>query len=128
MRKGLLALIGMTSHNALAAETEFTGRLLTDVRYRLEDVGAGEWYAPAGVSRGFERVETILGGNVYSEGDGVIGFVDLQLVASSSGSELGTLPDLGLRSHVDPVSIEVNEAFIEIWDVYGHGKKTVKCP
>ena len=117
LRTRHIVLWAMSTTTAVGAETEFAGRIQSDVRYLLDDVGAGAWYAPTGVSRGFERVESIVGGNLIAEGDGVIGFVDLQLVASSSRTNVGTLGELGERTRVDPVALEVNEAFLEVWDV-----------
>jgi len=118
MRQMLFAVMaGCLSASAMAADTDFSGWLQSDIRYRLHDVPAGAWYAPAGVSSGFERVETVLGGRLNAEGDGIIGFVDLQLVASGSRSNIGQIGDLGDRTQVDPVALEVNEAFFEVWDV-----------
>jgi hypothetical protein len=113
----LITLLLVTGAPGWASEVDVTGRIQTDARYRLTDVPAGAWYAPTGVSSGFERVETTLGGSINAEGDGLIGYADLQLVATSQGAQVGTLADLANRGSVDPVQLEINEAFVELWDV-----------
>ena len=109
---GLLSLVLPVS----GAEVTSSGHIELDGRLRLEDVGAGEWHSPAGMSSGFERFDSTIGGRLEIEAADWLAIIEGRAVAKASSSA-GSLGELSQRNQAAPVSIEVDEAVIELWDV-----------
>jgi hypothetical protein len=109
-------LILAGAQQARGAEVETTGFIEVDGRVRLGDVGAGEWYAPMGVRSGIERFETTFGGAMEAAAEQWTAIIDAQVVADAS-TGARSLADLSRRSSVAPLSLEVNELAVSLWDV-----------
>jgi hypothetical protein len=112
----ICTLILTGTQPAIGADLETTGFVEVDGRVRLGDVGAGEWYAPTGLRAGIERFETTFGGAVEAAADQWTAIIDAQVVAAAS-TEARSLADLSRRDSVAPVSLEVNELAVSLWDV-----------
>ena len=113
----VLAVLALAAGSGWAGEVDLSARVEQDLRYRIQDIPSGAWYAPVGVQDGFSRAETILTGRARARGSRVAGVADLSLVGSAFSSDLRTLGDVAQRRRVLPVNVELNALHFEIWDV-----------
>jgi hypothetical protein len=118
MMKPLLCLsLWGVSSIVWAGDVALSGSIKEDIRYRLHDIPFGPWYAPVGLEAGFSRAETVLKGRVRARGKNVVAVADMSAVFDAFSGRLEGLEDLSQRQQVAPVGLEVNEAFIEVWDL-----------
>jgi hypothetical protein len=112
-----LLFLVLAGSEAVASEVEASGSIEQDLRYRIDDLPAGPWYAPVGVSQGFSRAETVLSGQARVRGSRLSGLADLSLVADGFSQPIDGLEQASERGRVAPVSVEVNDLYVDLWDV-----------
>jgi hypothetical protein len=114
---GLGWFVLLLSGFANGAETEVSGEILSDLRARLEDVPQGAWYAPKGLQAGFSRSETVFRGRLRVKGQDVVGVADASAVVNSFAAEIDSFEGMSDRGLVDPVNLELNELYLDLWGV-----------
>ena len=117
MTRVLVVLMLTGQGYAVAGDVDASGSISSDFRMRLSDLPAGPWYAPVGKSAGISRSETILQGRVTTKGTDLVAVADAGIVVNGLGHDIDAVSHLSLREKVDPVTVEMNELYIEVWNV-----------
>ena len=104
---------------ASAVDLTLGGQLQTDIRYRVNRVSAGTWYAPRALEPGWSRNQNLLKlrGNA-SEGDVRLVF-DVDVVYMGFSDEITGFEALTRREIVDPFRLEAHDLYLKAWDLGG---------
>jgi len=98
-------------------EWTYAGMLQTDIRYGIEDIDVGTWYAPLGQDPGFIRNQNLFKNKVNAKSGKRQFFMDADLVLMGFPDEIDSTYSLSRREIVDPFRIEFHSAYMEAWDL-----------
>ncbi|MGM0578674.1 MAG: hypothetical protein ACQEXJ_23315 [Myxococcota bacterium] len=102
-------------------DLRWSGRLQTDIRFRVEDKTQGEWYQefelPAGVARNENQFKLKL----EALSDRWAGVADLDFVWMGIPEEPAGVDDLSLREKSAPWRLETQALYIEAFDIFVDG-------
>ncbi len=117
-----VAVIGYAPALAYAdLDLEFGGRLQSNVRFRLADLEAGEFYDQRRFEKGVARNEHILKVRAAATTDRFSGIIDVDFVWLNFSRDVGTFDDLSLRENVEATRFEAHSAYIEGLDLLFDG-------
>ncbi|MFM2247078.1 MAG: hypothetical protein RL071_3152 [Pseudomonadota bacterium] len=119
----MLSLLLAAALSAPAAAQEvrwtFAGALQTDVRYGIDTIDVGEWYAPLTQEPGFIRNQNLINTKIGAKTDGARFFWDADFVMMGFPDTLDSTTALSRREKIDPFRFEVHNAYAEAWDLGG---------
>ena len=111
-------LLLLSSSTALAQlELNFSGRVQTDLRFRVEEKSVGDYYQRLTLPVGVSRNENILKLKLNATYDNFAGVAEVDFVVVGFSNELGGLADLSLRGEVDPYRFEAHALYLEAVDL-----------
>lgn len=117
----LLGLFVPQNARADELELDWSGRFQSDLRFRIEDVGVGEWYArqelPAGVERNWNTFALKLDAT-YGRFKGV---ADVQFVWSGYPERMTSIGDLSRIEKADPYRLEARGVYIDAKGIFFDG-------
>jgi hypothetical protein len=106
---------------ALAVDFTFSGKIQTDVRFRVQQKEVGSYFdkidAPTGVSRNQNLVKL----KVEAVSGRFSGVAEADLLLYGVSREFDSIGDLALREQVDPYRIDVHAAYIQARDLFVDG-------
>ena len=107
---------------AQGPELDISGRVQSDLMYRLEEQSVGNWVREASVPEGFSRNDNLLNIRMRSRMGKMRGVSDLDFVllgmAEPAGyDEIGSLAQLSFREQVDPYRVDVHSLYLERRDL-----------
>jgi len=96
------------------------GRISSDIRFRIKEVGIGDWYDHRTLAAGFDRNENIAKLKLAAEISRFRGVLEMDFVLT--GFPLADdLPGLSDRGQLQPVRIETHAAYIHARDLLFRG-------
>ena len=117
----LLVTIGYAPSAYADLNIEYGGRLQSNVRFRLTDLEAGEFYDRRLFEKGVARNEHILKVRAAATTDRFSGIIDVDFVWLNFSRDVGTFDDLSLRENVEATRFEAHSAYIEGLDLFIDG-------
>jgi hypothetical protein len=119
-----LSLVILGSQEARADDEltlDWSGKIQSDLRFRLQTVGIGAWYnrqeLPAGVERNWNTANLRLDAK-YGRFSAV---ADMYFVWSDYPERMTSMGDLSRIEKADPYRLETRGAYIEAKDLFVHG-------
>ena len=112
---------GTAAPAAADINLEYGGRLQSNVRFRIRDVEAGNFYDQRRFEEGVARNEHILKFRGAATTDRFSGVIDIDFVWLNFSRDVGTFDDLSLRENVEPTRFEAHSAYIEGLDLFVDG-------
>lgn len=102
-------------------ELRWSGRVQSDIRFRPNDTGLGDWYARQELGQGVSRNENIFKLKLEAVWDRFSAVAELDFVYYGYSRELTGIGDLSLREQVDPYRIEAQAVYVEAVDLLVKG-------
>ena len=106
---------------AAEIDLDYGGLLQSNVRFRLRDVEAGNFYERRRFEKGVARNEHILKLRGSATADRFSAIIDVDFVWLNFSRDVGTFEDLSLREDVEPTRFEAHSAYIEGLDLFIDG-------
>jgi len=97
------------------------GRLQTDLRFRVSDVSAGEWYNRQVLPRGVSRAEVSAKLKATARFGRFQGVLDMDFVLIGKHDQPTGLATLSDREALHPYRIEAHSAYVQIRDLFAPG-------
>lgn len=115
----IVALACTASGTALAQEPDITisGRVQSDIRFRVTESVVGDWYNELELPSGVARNENLAGMTVEAGMDDVSAVADIDLVVYGVSDEIDGLGALARREKVDPYRFDIHQLFFQARDV-----------
>ena len=117
----LLPLVLIASPAQAELNLEYGGRLQSNVRFRMDDIEAGNFYDRRQFESGVARNEHILKLRGAATTDQFSGIIDIDFVWLNFSRDVGTFDDLSLRENVEATRFEAHAAYIEGLDLFVDG-------
>jgi hypothetical protein len=109
------------SANADELSLDWSGKIQSDLRFRIQPVGVGEWYSrqelPAGVERNWNTLSLKLDAD-YGRFKGV---ADVMFVWSGYPERMTSVTDLSRIEKADPYRVEARGVYIEANGIFFEG-------
>lgn len=102
-------------------DLRWSGKLQSDIRFRIGDVKSGDWYSQLTLPAGVSRNENIFKLKLEVEAGRFLGVADVDLVWTGYSAAPESFNELFLREKIDPFRIEAHAAFIEIPNLFLDG-------
>ena len=101
---------------------ELGGRIQSNVRFRVDDIEAGNFYDRRRFEKGVARNEHILKVKAAATAaDRFSAIIDMDFVWLNLQRDVATLDDLSLRENVESTRFEAHSAYIEALDLFVDG-------
>ncbi|MCB9554792.1 MAG: hypothetical protein H6707_01730 [Deltaproteobacteria bacterium] len=116
-----LSLLLLSAPVAAKVELNLSGRIQSDLRFRVINERAGQWYSPIRLDRGVARNENIGRFRLEADGGRFFGLAELDFVWIGLDRDFDTLADLSLREKNSPYRLEAQALYIEATDIFVDG-------
>ena len=119
----LFALLAVFGNPAAASDLklDFSGRIQTDLRFRLDAPETGPWYAPFPHQPEIIRSQNILNTKLRATKGNFSGVADIDLVMIGRPDTVLGIEALSARRTLDPFRIEAHALYIEGRDLFVRG-------
>ena len=119
----LFALLAAFSNPAAAGDLklDFSGRIQTDLRFRLDTPETGPWYAPFPHQPEIIRSQNILNTKLKATKGSFSGVADIDIVMIGRPDTVLGIEALSARRTLDPFRIEAHALYIEGRDLFVRG-------
>ncbi|MBW2528907.1 MAG: hypothetical protein JRI23_32325 [Deltaproteobacteria bacterium] len=120
------AVVGLalaTGGTARAQEPDVTvsGRVQSDIRFRLTEATVGGWYNELELPSGVARNENLAGLTVEAGMDDVSAVADIDLVLYGLSNDIDGLGALARREEVDPYRFDIHQLYFQVQDLLVDG-------
>jgi hypothetical protein len=95
--------------------------LQSDLRFRVEDKGVGNWYDRRELPKGVDRNQNQIGLRVDATYGRVAAHIDLDFVIYGYSREVDSLDDLSFGEEVSPFRFDAHKAYIQVKDLFVDG-------
>ncbi len=102
-------------------EIEWSGRVQSDLRFRVDKQSVGSWVDYRELPVGIDRNENLLGLRFKAQFGDVAAVADLDLVLYGYSQDIEGIGDLSRREKVDPYRFEAHRLYVEIKDLFVPG-------
>jgi hypothetical protein len=93
----------------------------SDLRFRLNDVGVGEWFNRQEITRGVDRNENLIGIRMTASYGDIVAKADIDFVVYGFSADVDDLADLSRRERVDPYRFEAHRLYLQARDLFVDG-------
>ncbi|MBW2453619.1 MAG: hypothetical protein JRI68_03875 [Deltaproteobacteria bacterium] len=102
-------------------EIEWSGRIQSDLRFRVDKQSVGGWYATQELPVGIDRNENIAGLRFQARYGDVSGVADLDFVLYGFAQDIEGIDDLSRREKTDPYRFEAHRLYVKVEDLFAPG-------
>ena len=113
--------LGLSVPAAAEVNLEYGGLLQSNIRFRYEDLEAGNFYERRRQRRGVARNEHILKLRLNATTDRFGAFVDVDFVWLNFARDVNAFEDLTLRENTEATRFEAHSAYVEALDLLVDG-------
>lgn len=100
---------------------EWNGFMRSDLRFRLHDVGVGEWYDRREFTQGVDRNENLIGLRLTATYGDIVAKADIDFVLYGFSADVNDLSDLSRRERIDPYRFEAHRLYLQARDLFIDG-------
>lgn len=97
------------------------GVMRSDLRFRLHDVGVGEWFDRRELTKGVARNENLIGLRLTASYGDIIAKADIDFVLYGFSADVDDLNDLSRRERIDPYRFEAHRLYLQARDLFVDG-------
>ncbi len=102
-------------------DIEWSGRIQSDLRFRVDGQSVGGWYSRQELPVGVDRNENIAGLRFKASYGDVSGVADLDFVVYGYAQDLESVDDLSRREKTDPYRFEAHRLYLKVEDLFTPG-------